>query len=429
MKKTFSKNIFGLLANSGFHNMIVIYMNTFLVAYLLNVSSGNFFNVALYYVISYLVMIVAYTLFSFLVCKVNKIILVRMGIFMQCVILAVMAFSQSQIVDYLIPIAIIYNTSNALYWSGLNALSNEVVKGKMLQNYNTYSSVISGITSIVIPVIFGRIIDNSSLFVIATLATIIGILQMISTLFIDKPNITHKKLDFKGYFRECYNTGHKSCYKLLFFGYITYGCKDAISVLITMLIVLTFQTNTSLGAINSIISCLTIITLIITNKKYHSKNANLFLYIGGITVISMLLLIININKPAIIFFNICYSSLLAILNRSFAIKRSGLIRAVDKKQYIVEHQAITELFLNIGRVTFYSILLIASFTTQLWVYQSLVAIGMSFICLYGVFSYLLEKEYNKILIEREFKKQQNKTIESPELIPCYSNPNNETILR
>ena len=94
MKKKFNKNIFGLLANNGFHSMITIYMNTFLVAYLLNVSSGNFFNVSFYYVVSYLVMILGYTLFSFLVCKVNKVFLVRIAIFLQSIILGVMAFLQ-----------------------------------------------------------------------------------------------------------------------------------------------------------------------------------------------------------------------------------------------------------------------------------------------------------------------------------------------
>ena len=428
MKKKFNKNIFGLLANNGFHSMITIYMNTFLVAYLLNVSSGNFFNVSLYYVISYLVMIVCYTSFSFLVCKVNKIYLVRIAIFLQSIILGIMAFLQARIVDYLIPIAIIYNVSNALYWSSLNSLANELIHGKALQNYNTYNSVVGSLTSIVVPIVFGSIIDKSSLFVISIFATVVGVLQIVSTYFLSKPQLSHTKLDFKGYYNECYNTGHKSCYRLLFLGFITYGCRDAISVLITMLIVLTFQTNTSLGAISSLISCLTIIVLLISNKKFSSKSSNIYLYVGAITIISMLTLIININKPAIIFFNICFSALLSIPNRSFAIKRSGLIRAVDKKQYIVEHQAVIELFLNFGRVLFYSILLLASFTTKIWVYQSLVAIGMGFVSLYSVFTYLLEKEYDKILIEREFKKQA-KNHREEELIPCYSNPHNDTILR
>ena len=66
------------------------------------------------------------------------------------------------------------------------------------------------------------------------------------------------------------------------------------------------------------------------------------------------------------------------------------------------------------------------------VYKTLLAISISFIALYGIFSYFLEKEYEKILIEREFKKQINKMIEDKEyFVPCYSSPqsHNETNLR
>lgn len=62
MRKKFDKNIFGLITNNALHNIITIYINTFLVAYILNISSGNFFNVALYYVIGYSIMLVSYIL-------------------------------------------------------------------------------------------------------------------------------------------------------------------------------------------------------------------------------------------------------------------------------------------------------------------------------------------------------------------------------
>lgn len=430
MKKKFDRNIFGLLTNGALHNIITIYMNTFLVAYLLNISSGNFFNVALYYVISYIILLLAYTGFSFLICKINKVYAIRIAILFHCSILIMLAFLKENIVNFIVPIAIINNISNGLYWSGLNSLSNETIKGKKLQGYNTYSAVVNNITSIIIPIIFGSIIDNSSMTVITIFAIIVAILEIGSTFFFQKQRIVHTKIDFKGYYNYCYNVNHKRCFNLLFGGYIVLGCKDSISTLITMLIVLTFKTNTNLGVISSLISCITIMLLIFSNKHYTSKKANVFIYISAITIISMSLLLININKPAIIFFNICFSSLLSIINRSFGVKRHGLVRAIDKKEFIVEHQAVTEICLNIGRIIFYSVLLLASFSNEIWVYKTLVAVSMSFVLLYGIFGYVLEKEYDKILIEREFKKQLLAKDEKIDyLVPCYSNPHHDTILK
>ena len=432
MKKKIERNILGLIANNSFHNMITIYVNTFLVAYLLNISAGNFFNVALYYVIAYSVMIVSYSFFSFIICKFKKIHIMRGAILLSCVMLGIIAFLQENIVNFLVPISLVYNLCNGMYWSANNSLSNELIKGKKLQSYNTYNSVVSSITSIIVPVVFGGIIDSSSLFIISIFATIVGLLQIATTFILDIPKHSPHNFDLKGYYDNCYNKGHKTCFNLLFLGYFFYGLKDAISVLITILIVLSFKTNTSLGAISSLISCLTIFILIFTNKWRSKRNATMFLATTCIAVTSVFLLMTNINKITIIFFNIAYSSLLAINNRSFAVKRSGLIRAIDKKDYIVEHQAVSELFLNIGRTIFYSILLIASFSNNVNVYRTILAISVSFIALFGIFSYFLEKEYQKILIEREFKKQINRMIEDHEyFIPCYSNPypHNETNLR
>ena len=430
MIKKIEKNIFGLLLNGGIHNIITIYTGTFLVAHILNVSDGNFFNVALYYTISYLVLLVCYSLCSLIIPKFNKVHIVRVGIFFHCISLAIMAILQERLTDYLVPIAIFYSIGNAIYYSALNSLSNESVKGKKITNYNTYSLIVSNVTSIVVPIIFGRVIDTSSLYVISVFALILGILQICSTFLFDKPNLTHNKLDLKGYYNECYNSHHKKTFQIFFTGYFFYGCKDAIGTLVTMLIVLTFKTNTSLGMISSLIACLTILVLIFVNRKYHSKYAYWLLLVTGITAISILCLVININKVAIIFFNICYSAVLAIITRSFTIKRSGLIRAINKKQYIIEHQAVSEMFLNLGRTSFYLIILFASFTSEIWIYKALLMIGLTVVCLYGVFSYVLEKEYEKILIEREFKKQRiTNNEEIHELIPSYSNPNNETILR
>lgn len=422
MKKKFEKNIFGLIINNALNNIISIYINTFLVAYILNISLGNFFNVALYYFIGYIVMMASYTIFSHLICIVKKIHILRGAIIINSIALTLIAILQEKIISFLIPIAILYNIYNGMYWSSNDSISNEIIQGKKLQTYNTYNSVVTSITSIVVPVIFGGIIDSSSILVISVFASIISILQILSTFLFDNKNFNKHKFNLKGYYNDCYNKGHKNCYNLLYFTSLIYGLRDGLSVLITILIVLTFKTNTNLGTISSLISCLTILILIVTNKIYGKKNASWFLITSIVTVSSMFALIMDINKTSIIFFNIAYASLLSINNRSYVVKRNGIIRAVDKKDYIAEHQATSEIFLNLGRVIFFAILLFVSSSSEIWVYKTILAISIIFVALYGISTYLLEKEYEKILIEREFKKQINRMIEDHEyFVPTYSN--------
>jgi len=428
MKRKFDRNMFGLLANNAMHNIINIYMNTFLVAHLLTVNSGNFFTVALYYLISYVVLMTTYVLFSFTASKYSKNKQVVASVVLSCLVLIYMASLGNEVANQIVLISLIFNVISGMYWSAINSLSNEIIKGKKLLNYNTYNSIVSNITSIIIPIAFGSIIDTSSLSVIAIFIVIVGLLECASTFFIRAEKHPHK-LDYKGYFDTCYNGTNKKCFKLLYATYIVYGCRASISTLITMLIVLTFKTNTSLGAISSIISCFTILALIVSKKFKREKMTHVFSYIIGVVIASLLLLQVNISKPTIVIFNFCFATLLSIVDRPTAIKRSGLIRAINHKEYIIEHQAVVEVLLNVGRICFYLILLIASFSQEIWVYKILLLFSTICVLGYGILCCHLEKEYNKILIEREFKKQIGDRNENDILLPSYSNPNNDAYIR
>lgn len=424
-KRTLDKNVIGLLSNTALHQIIAIYMNTFLVAHILNISAGNFQGVALYYVVAYATMIVFYSLFSFIATKLNKTVLTRVSVILYAPILVMIAALGADIINYIPLIAFLYNIVNAMYYVSINSISNEVIHAKNMKTFNTYSSVVSSLTSIIIPVTFGRIIDTSSLNVISIFVVIVCLLEIATTFLIDKTKLSHNKFDLKGYYKKCYSGSNKKSFKLLFFGQLLNGCRDALSVLVTILIVLTFKTNTSLGAISSFISLASISILVITDKIKNPRFYKCFLPLTLITASSVLALIFNVNKVAIIIFNVCYSSLLAIILRSYSVRRSGLIRAVDKKEYILEHQAVSELFLNCGRMIFFSILLAVSFTSDIWIYKLLLAIGMVCILLFGTFGYLGEKEYERVLIEREFKKQLHK---NDDLTPTYSNRQKELLL-
>ena len=424
-KKKFDKNMAGLLSNTAFHQIIAIYMNTFLVAHILNISAGNFGNVALYYVIAYLTMIVFYSGFSFIATKINKTILTRISVILYAPVLITIATLGENIVNHIVIISLLYNIVNALYYVSINSIANEVIKGKKIQTYNTFNSVVSSITSILIPIIFGRIIDTSSLSVISIFAIVVCIFEIATTFLIEKTTLSHNKFDLIGYYKNCYNSSNKKSFNLLFIGQFFNGTRDALSVLVTILIVLTFKTNTSLGAITSFISLSSISLLLITNNFKSNKFFKYFIPITAITALSVVSLIFNVNKISIIIFNVCYSSLLAIILRSYSVRRSGLIRAVNKKEYIVEHQAVSEIFLNIGRVCFFLILLSVSFTTDIWIYKLLLAIGMVCILFFGTLGYLGEKEYEKVLIEREFKKQLDKDHDIT--TPTYSNRKSELL--
>ena len=67
-----TKEAIGYIICNCLLKIIELFVSTFLVAYLLTISNGNMFNVALYYIVDYIALGFFYSLFSVFYIKVIK---------------------------------------------------------------------------------------------------------------------------------------------------------------------------------------------------------------------------------------------------------------------------------------------------------------------------------------------------------------------
>ena len=160
--KKLNREHIGFILCNCLSKIIDLFVSTFLVAYLLNLSNGNFFRVSLYYVFVYLGMLIFYTLASKFLHKINKLVFYRSAIVLRCIFLISIALLKENIVDYIIPIAIFYSIEASLYWASYNAMMSEAISSKNMQKfYGTYS-IYGYIISILAPLALGGIIDAGS---------------------------------------------------------------------------------------------------------------------------------------------------------------------------------------------------------------------------------------------------------------------------
>ena len=82
-------------------------------------------------------------------------------------------------------------------------------------------------------------------------------------------------------------------------------------------------------------------------------------------------------------------------------KRMGLIRVTGKLKYALEHNVLAEVFLNIGRIISYMVLLVASFSGSANVYKVLLAINLACIGLYCIVVYKVENKYSGIIFKND----------------------------
>lgn len=396
-----TKESIGYIVCNCLMKIIELFVSTFLVAYLLTISNGNMFNVALYYIMQYIGLGFFYSLFSGFLHKGNKVYFYRSSILLKCIFLILISLLKERVVDFVVPIALFYGLSSGVYWSSYNVMMNEAVSSKSIQKFYGIYNIWGYIISIVAPITLGPIIDAGSFVTTAIYAFVICLILFFSTFLLVSRKEEGDKLNFKGLIEDVkaskQGKAFLACYLMTFVN----GLRTSTVTLITILIVLTFNSNMSLGSLSSIMSIVAIFVTFLFMKKYDAKKVKIVFLCAFLCLIGISGVLFNISKPTIILFNVLFTIAMIVPDNIYSQKRMGLIRITGKLKYALEHNVLAEVALNIGRVISYVILLIASFSSSVNVYKVLLVINLVCICLYCFVVYKIERKYSGIVLKND----------------------------
>lgn len=219
----------------------------------------------------------------------------------------------------------------------------------------------------------------------------LSITQFIFSLFIeDKAKTYDKKYNLKEYINLVKNNDKfKTVYKLCICdGIVNY----LLETLIVILTVMTFKTTISLGVITTITAICSILSVYIFQYKLKS-NWKILKICNIMMVSSVLLLLINISKPTIIIYNVCTAIFLVILSNTGDTKRYEIVseNEIVVKDYIVEHQVVCEVILNITRIIAYILLFIISLFNNIILFKILLLLVTIVILIYSKLLIKLKK--------------------------------------
>lgn len=393
------KEEYGYVICNGLSKIIEMFVSTFLVAYLLNLSNGNFFEVSLYYLFVYLGMIVFYSLFSFFLHRINKLIFYRTSILLKCAFLILIALLKENIVNYIIPISLLYSVQTSLYWSSYNAMMNGALNSNNIHKFYGVYNICAYIVNIAAPIALGGVIELGSFIKTAIYAFVICLMLFFATFLMVSRKEKGNDLVI-GQFVDSMKENKKSylkCYLTCFLN----GVRTSTSTIITILIVLTFKSNVSLGSLSSIMSLISVFVLFLFMKKYTSKYSKVILICIGLCLLGIMGMLLDISKATIIIFNVLYTISMIIPDNLYSQRRVGLLKITDKHAFILEHNLLCEACLNIGRVISYLILLISSFYSSIHVYKVLLLINLVAIFAYCLGVYYLERKCAGISLQND----------------------------
>ena len=182
-----------------------------------------------------------------------------------------------------------------------------------------------------------------------------------------------------------------------------YGFAAVVAPFNTILIMISFDSNFSLGVLTSVFAILAMILVIVFKKKTKIGGRGLIYYISAIVpVIATVILIVNINKATVIAYTACYTLSIVLYVYGYDVVRNLIIKKFDMYDSIAEFQCAIELSMGISRVVIFGLMAIVGLISAGLDKNGLIVL-MKVLC--GA-SILLVSAMNVVVAvyERKFKK-------------------------
>lgn len=365
MKKKIKTEQNIIIIMDAIKKIMTIFLGPFLTAYFISTSTNSILNIAIYYIFTYATMALSTLVVAALAEKRNRIKIFRIGIILNFIYILIIILLKEKIINYLTIISILYGISASCYYFPYNLFIINKVKNTERTNYMVKLFITISVVGILFPIIFGSIITITNYILTAVIVLFISLIQIILSFFItDNHNGDLEEYNLKKAWLELKkNKQVINCLAGEFFIGMNI-CNGALETVMVILILNSFKTNINLGIITSIATLLSILVVKIYGLIYNKRDDKKVIIISSIIpVISLIIFLILKTNTTVIIYKFSYVIFAEILSLVRKIKIFNLSNSkIVNKSNQCEFNAIREVTLNVGRVTGYTLLLLAGLT-------------------------------------------------------------------
>ena len=365
MKKKIKTEQNIIIIMDAIKKIMTIFLGPFLTAYFISTSTNSILNIAIYYIFTYATMALSTLVVAALAEKRNRIKIFRIGIILNFIYILIIILLKEKIINYLPIISILYGISASCYYFPYNLFIINKVKNTERTNYMVKLFITISIVGILFPIIFGSIITITNYILTAVIVLFISLIQIILSFFItDNHNGDLEEYNLKKAWLELKKSKQViNCLAGEFFIGMNI-CNGALETVMVILILNSFKTNINLGIITSIATLLSILVVKIYGLIYNKRDDKKVIIISSIIpVISLIIFLILKTNTTVIIYKFSYVIFAEILSLVRKIKIFNLSNSkIVNKSNQCEFNAIREVTLNVGRVTGYTLLLLAGLT-------------------------------------------------------------------
>ncbi len=337
-----------------FRTISELFFQTFLVAFLMHISTNEIIAVSTYNLFFYATTALFFVLLAGYCKRGNTTKLFAFNILPKVALLALIITIGDRLGQYIIPLGVLYGIGTAVYYLPKNILVGTHVTNDMTTKYVGLETAVYYAVKLITPIVLGALITLGSYIEIAwvilglTLIESVFIYQMVRTPHHDTP--LGQRTDFQGFLR-CVLQSPLICSQIwveMLRGASTAG---PMSVVITMYTVYIFHTDLNLGVLTTIFALCSIATCFVFSRYIKQSHFPIILKICIPVILAIMTCFITDTTPlTFIIYNFTYATIIQILQQIFTTN----IYSVSKSKcydtsHNIEYFVVRDVALFIGR--------------------------------------------------------------------------------
>lgn len=390
MEQRMSENTKLLLIINTIRKIIDIFLGPFLTAYLFKIAIENIKIISIYNIFSYIAIVIIALIIGRILKNKYEMPIFIIGMISKFIQLAILIILGDNVVNYIWVLAIIAGFSMETWSFPLNLFSSKLVSNDEKKTFVVYKTILNNFVKVLIPFLLGSIISMKSFKATAIIILILSFIQILLSFKIkikrenDKEN---KKLNLIKEVNHIKNNKKlQRFYMMKFFKGMAY--EGALDTAVTLLIIMSFNSDFSLGVITSIISLLAMLSSYMYKRIKNQEKIKVLIIISCIIIlISSIILVFFTNQYTIVGYNLIFAFFLQFIMvaeevQTLKFTNSDVINDSNR----VETYVLLEMFLNAGRVISYILLFIVGIYNKLYLLEILIiflvlSIGMETVSL------------------------------------------------
>ena len=356
-----------------------MFINTFLVAYFLEVTDDNISKIALYYLTVHAVRFIGALAIGEHIKKYPNIIkpVLSLSVIARAIFILFIVVLKENILNSYVWVASVYAVSEVLYWSTHEMMYIGLTNNDNRKEFVSIKKVADKIINVVAPIVLGTSIELASFNNIAIYVFALALIEIALTLWIKQPTIpnTCKKYNMHEFKSTVSEYGLVDVKNFARAG-VVYGIfEKTISKIIIVITLMTFKTQIGLGILTTVFSLCSMLAILIYNKLDNKKSYKSIFNILSIAIIfSVIGLFLDINKMSLILFNFCYMVGFGIYDVVYNIKKANIVVDNELEEYKEEYLAYVTASISFGRIIGYSMMLVAGLLNSLIIFKILLVV-------------------------------------------------------